>query len=369
MGPSVAAQDIEAGKALLQSLIGGVVKTRASDVHLRAGSSPFIRVDGRLTKVPGVTLAPQMVEVLLTLTSARLPQDFGAETFEFSFEQPGIVRFRGHAFRESGHWAISLRSIPPSVPTFHELRLPPVVKTLCEVQPGLTLITGPTGSGKSTTAAAMLRAMAMSESLHVVTVEDPVEYTLHETPSCISQREVGRDTASFASAARAAFREDPDVLFIGEIRDHEALEVALQAAESGTAVLSTFHTATAVKTIQRVVSMCSTEEQAHIRARLADVLRAVVSQRLLPKRGTKGRVVCCEVMLNNFTVKDCIRDAAKTQAIPGVLERAADQQMQTFDKNLVALVREGLVAQEVGLSYAVAPNDVRRLLNVPGLVG
>ena len=354
-------------RSVLNSLVTGTVQAKASDLHLRAGAVPFLRVDGRLVKVPGGALSVPLVEGLLALTSTRLPSQFGDESFEFSYEMPQVARFRGHAFRESGAWAVSLRLIPLSVPTFHELRLPPVVKVLCEVQPGLTLITGPTGSGKSTTAAAMLRAMAMSDTLHVVTVEDPSEYRITDTPSCISQREIGRDTRSFSDALKSAFREDPDVLFIGEIRDRETLEVALQSAESGIAVLSTFHTSSALRTVQRLIAMAPTDDQVHVRGRLADTLRAVVSQRLLPRKGSRGRVLCCEVMINNFAIKDCIREASRTQLIPSVLERATDQLMQSFDKQLVALVREGAVSAEVGLTYASAPNDVRRLLNLPGL--
>lgn len=358
---------IDEAKSVLHALVTGTVQARASDLHLRVGSVPFLRVDGRLTKVAAPPLTAPLLEALLTLTSGRLPTHFGHQSFEFSFEQPQVARFRGHAFRESGSWAVSLRVSPVVVPSFHELRLPPVVKTLCEPQPGLTLITGPTGSGKSTTAAAMLRAMALSETLHVVTVEDPAEYRITDTPSCISQREIGRDTQSFAEALKSAFREDPDVLFIGEIRDAETLEVALQSAESGISVLSTFHTSTAVRTVQRLVAMAAQEDQVQVRGRLADALRATVSQRLLPRRGARGRVLCCEVMLNTFAIKDCIRDAAKTQLIPSVLERATDQLMQPFDKQLVALVREGTVAPDVGMGYASSPSDVRRLLNVPGL--
>ncbi len=353
--------------AVLQKLVTGTLQTRASDLHLRAGASPFLRIDGKLTRVPGTALTPRLVEQLLVLTSGRDIGELTSDSFEFSFEETGVARFRGHAFRESGHWALTLRVLPVEVPSFVELRLPPVVKQLCEVQPGLVLITGPTGSGKSSTAASMLRYMASSDTLHVVTVEDPVEYRLTDTGSCVSQRELGRDTASYAEALHSAFREDPDVLFVGEIRDAATLEVALQAAETGSCVLSTFHTATALKTVQRMLSLVPSDDSQNVRNRLADSLRAVISQRLLPKKGGRGRVLCCEVMVSNFTVKECIRDAGRTPALSTTIERGQDQSMISFDRHLVALVRDGQVSAEVALAYAVAPNDLKRLLNLPGL--
>jgi twitching motility protein PilT len=212
----------------------------------------------------------------------------------------------------------------------------------------------------------MLRHVASSEALHVITIEDPVEYRLTDSPSCISQREVGRDTASYADALKAALREDPDLLFVGEIRDSQSLEVVLQAAETGHAVISTFHTGTALKTIQRLLAMLPGDDQSALRSRLADTLRGIISQRLLPRKGTRGRVLCCEVLLNNYSIKECIKDAAKLPTIPAVLERSGDQRMHTFDKYLAALVREGLVAPDVAISYATTPGDFKRTLNLQG---
>lgn len=364
--PKAVLEDVS---SVLNLLVTVTVQTRASDLHLRAGSVPFLRVDGRLSRGQGTPVPAQLVEQIITATSGRDLSKQGMASFEFSYEHPGACRFRGHAFKENGNWAITLRVIPIAVPTFQELRLPPVLKQLSEPAPGLVLITGPTGSGKSTSAAALLRAMAATAPRHVVTVEDPVEYQYKDVTSCVTQREVGRDTESYRDALEAAFREDPDILFIGEIRNSEALEVALQAAESGIAVVSTMHTATTVKTVQRLVSMFPSEDQQSTRNRLADVLRAVVAQRLLPRKGTKGRVLCCEVALNDFAVKACIREEGKLAALPSILERSADRLMQSFDRCLVQLVSEGLVAPEVALAVAVAPADIRRVLQLPGLEG
>lgn len=354
-------------KALLLKLLGGSISARASDLHLRAGSPPFIRIDGHLARTSAPALTAQTIEEVIALTSGRRPAQATSTSWEYSFEQAGVARYRGHAFRDSGGWALSLRLVPPQIPTFQELRLPPVVKALSEHGPGLVLITGPTGSGKSTTAAAMLRYAAAGQALNVITVEDPIEYSLTDVASCISQREVGRDTPSYADALQAAMREDPDLLFVGEIRDAASLEVVLQAAETGHAVISTFHTGSALKTVQRVLAMLPGDDQAGARSRLADALRGIVCQRLLPRKGSRGRVVCCEVLVNNYAIKECIKDPAKLATIPAVLERSSDQQMHTFDKHLVALVRENMISADVAYTYANAPSDVRRLLNLQGV--
>ncbi len=355
-------------QSVVAKLLSGVVNLRASDVHLRANSAPYVRVDGALSKTTAAPLAPQLIEDIIQITSGRQPGDREAMNWEYSFEQPGLARFRGHVFRENDRWALSLRVVPLSIPGFAELRLPPVVKVLAGATPGLLLISGPTGSGKSTTAASFLHHLATQETVHLVTVEDPIEYRLTDLPSCVSQREVGRDTRSFEEALRSVLREDPDVLFISEIRDLATLEVALQAAETGHAVISTIHTATALKAIQRMVAMFPFEDQLSARARLADTLKGIVAQRLLPRKGTRGRVLCTEVMVNNYAVKECIRDSARTAALTAVLERSGEQQMHTFDQCLAVLVREGLVAPEVALAYANAPADFKRALNFPGLV-
>jgi twitching motility protein PilT len=272
-------------------------------------------------------------------------------------------------FRENGAWALALRVMPAQVPSFQDLRLPPAVKVLCEPGPGLVLITGPTGSGKSTTAASMLQHAAASEARHIVTIEDPIEYRLPDSPSCVTQREVGRDAASYKEALTSVLREDPDLLFVGEIRDAESLQVAIQAAETGHHVISTFHTSTAMKTVQRLLAMLSGDDQQVSRVRLADALRGVICQRLLPRKGGRGhgRILCCEVMMNNYAIVECIKDPAKLVNIPAVIERSADQLMQTFDKSLVKLVADGLVDPEVAVAFATNPGEIRRHLRMPGL--
>lgn len=352
----------------LSRLLTSSAAAKASDIHLRVGAPPFVRVDGRLGRTTAATpLSETQIHAFIMATSGRPAPDFRHDNWEYSFEQTSGVRFRGHAFRESGRWALTLRVVPSQVPNFQDLRLPPVIKTLADAEPGLTLITGPTGSGKSTTAAAMIRAAATSQLLHVITIEDPIEHLLSDVPSCISQREVGRDTPSYAEALTAALREDPDLLFVGEIRDAETLEVALQAAETGHSVLSTFHTGTALKTIMRILAMAKTDDQVALRTRLADALRGIVSQRLLPRKGTKGRVLACEVMINNYSVKECIKDSTKLATLGAVLDRSSNQHMQTFDKHLISLVRDGLITADVACAFATTPNDVRRSLSMQGV--
>jgi twitching motility protein PilT len=352
-------------RKLLIDLLKGTAQVRASDLHLRAESVPFIRIDGALQRVSGTALTTEQLAAIIQETSGRRPNNT-PEEWEYSFEETHGTRYRGHVFQVNGKPALAVRVIPAVVPSFQELRLPPVIKSLAEKCPGLVLITGPTGSGKTTTAASMLKFLAASAPLHVVTIEDPIEYRLVEPGSCISQREVGRDTRSFEDGLHAAMREDPDVLFIGEIRDRSTLDVAIQAAESGQLVIATFHTGNSVHTIQRMLSMFLPEEQAATRERIADALRGIVCQRLLPRKKARGRVLATEVLVNSYTVKECIRDPARLKTLPSVIERGGDRQMHTLDQQLIQLTTEGIVEPAVALAFAAAPNDLRRLLNLAG---
>lgn len=353
-------------RKLLMDLLKGTAQVKASDLHLRADASPFVRIDGALQRISGPALSTEQIEAIILDTSGRAVGPPGRE-WEYSFEETSQgTRYRGHVFFANGKPALAVRVIPAVVPGFTELRLPPVVKTLAEKAPGLVLITGPTGAGKTTTGASMLKHLAMSAPMHMVTIEDPIEYRLVEPGSCVSQREVGRDTKSFDDGLRAAMREDPDVLFVGEIRDRGTLDASLQAAESGQLVIATFHTTSSVHTIQRMLSMFAPEEQAATRERIADGLRGIICQRLLPRKKARGRVLATEVLVNNYTVKECLRDPARLKTLPTVLERGGDRQMHTLDQQLIQLAAEGLVEQSVALAFAAAPNDLRRTLNLQG---
>ena len=357
--------DQASARAVLTNLLSGTTSVGASDLHLRADFPPFVRIDGLMQRVNGPSMSADQVEAIITHTSGRQPDPSGAE-WEYSFEEVAGTRYRGHVFKVNGQLALTIRVIRALIPGFQELRVPVAVKVLSEKVPGLVLVTGPTGSGKTTTAASMLKTIAATSPTHIVTIEDPVEYRILSPTSCVSQREVGRDTRSYADGLRAAMREDPDVLFIGEIRDTPALEVALQAAESGHLVISTFHTGSALQTIQRMWSMFPPEEQVPIRERIADALRGIVCQRLLPRSKTRGRILATEVMVNGYATRDLLRDPTKLKTLPSVLERSGDKHMHTLDQSLAALMADGLVEAVVALAHAIAPNDLRRTLNLAG---
>ncbi|MBK7861948.1 MAG: PilT/PilU family type 4a pilus ATPase [Archangiaceae bacterium] len=353
---------------LLQKLLAGAASAGASDIHLRANQQPFVRIDGHLRCVNGVTLTEADIDAILLATSGNRTVPAGATEWEYSYDAPDLRRFRGHAFRENDRWAIALRLIPASVPGFQELRLPVAVKSLVEKAAGLTLITGPTGSGKTTTAFSMLQHTCTAQSVHLISIEDPVEFRIQAPGSCIAQREVGRDTPSYEAGLKGALREDPDLLFIGEIRDRPSLEAALHASETGHGVIATIHTQSTAHTIQRLVAMMPTEEQPATRERLADCMRGIVSQRLLPRKKGRGRVLATEVCMNSHSVKDLIRDPARLRGMVQLLERGGDRFMHSLDQDLTALVREGVVEAEIAIGNATSPTDLRRNLTLAGLV-
>jgi twitching motility protein PilT len=361
--PNTIAQSPQA--QALAAAFAAAVSAGCSDIHMRAGSPPFGRRDGQLVRMNGPAMTAADMEMAIRLTAQReLP---ASSSFEYSFEQGGAVRFRCHAFRDTDGWALAVRVVPRAVPSFNELRLPPVLKTFALARPGLTLITGPMGSGKSTTAASVLHTMALTQPLHIVTLEDPIEYLLTDTPSCVNQRELGRDAPDGREALRDALRQDPDVLFLGEMRDPQDLEIALHSAEMGVAVYSTFHAHGAAATFNRLVAMHAPEVQATARDRLTDALRGIISQRLLPRRGGTGRVLATEVMVNTYTIKECLRDPQRTKTLPQVIERATDQGMHTFDQSLIQLCSAGIIDVDVASGIATSPGNLRRALNLAGM--
>lgn len=352
---------------LLIGIVNAALQAGSSDIHLRPGQAPFIRAAGRMGSIDTPPLsAEQVKQCLISCAGADIFDDVTSR--EFSVDLPGIARLRASAFLSGGQWSLSLRLVPHSIPSFADLRLPAVMKPLAVPRPGLLLITGPTGAGKSTTAASVLQAMTQQQRLHLVCIEDPIEYRFNAPSSCITQRELGRDAPSLAVALTQALRQDPDVLFIGEIRDDDAFETALHAAETGISVVATFHTQSALHTITRATSMGKPEQHNVLRERFAEVLRGVVSQRLLPRRGAAmSRVVCTEVLVNNYSVKEAIRDSARHKSIPQIIERSQDQGMHTFDQSLLQLVSAGLVEAEVAGTFAVSPANLRRNLQMAGI--
>jgi twitching motility protein PilT len=358
--------DAAQARAILTSLLSGTNSVGASDLHLRADAPPFVRIDGAIQRVNGPAMPAAQIEAIIEHTSSRKVDRGSTAEWEYSFEEVSGTRYRGHVFLVNGQVALTIRVIRALVPGFQELRLPVAVKTLTEKVPGLVLVTGPTGSGKTTTAASMLKHLAATAPTHIVTIEDPVEYRILSPTSVVSQREVGRDTRSYADGLHAAMREDPDVLFIGEIRDQTTLDVALQAAETGHLVISTFHTGSSLQTIQRMWSMFPPDDQAPIRERIADALRGIICQRLLPRSKVRGRILATEVLINGYATRELLRDPLKLKTLPAVLERSSDKNMHSLDQSLSALIADQLVDPMVALGQAVAPNDIRRNLNLAG---
>ena len=341
----------------LDDLLARAVETGASDIHLKLGQPPMLRVDGAIRPLEGVpSLTSDDLNALLQVAGSAAPHRLATfrETGELdaSYETAHETRFRVNAFRQRGTVSIALRFIPRSIPSFEDLHMPPGIRRLAEVHHGLVLVTGATGAGKSTTLAAMVRHINKTRSEHIVTIEDPIE-VIHPDESCIvNQREVGIDTGSFSEALRRALRQDPDTILIGELRDAETATTALQAAESGHLVLSTMHTIDAAETIARMVEFFPADKQQMIRSILAGVLRGVVSQRLLPRKGG-GRIAAVEVMVTNERIADLIRDA-QAEEIPYAIDEGSFYEMQTLSRALIDLVLAGMVERDT--AAGVAPN-------------
>ncbi|HTY80975.1 MAG TPA: type IV pilus twitching motility protein PilT [Candidatus Bathyarchaeia archaeon] len=344
-----------------QQLLTESVKRGASDLHLKAGSRPIVRVHGHLETqddMPAVTRDFMRKTAMSMLGEIRYNALMEGEEMDLAHTVPGVGRFRINVFLCQGDVRAVLRHIPEHIPAFEGLHLPKVLERLSQERRGLILVTGITGSGKSTTLAAMLDYMNRTRNDHIVTIEDPIEF-VHEDKKCvISQREIGQDSTSFAQALRAALRQDPDIILVGEMRDAETMEVALHAAETGHLVLSTLHTLNATETINRIISIFPPHQEDQIRAQLAAVIQGVVSQRLVVRADGKGRVPAVEVMIMTGLVRDSIREKAKTPQIPNVIASGQAQYgMQTFDQSLLGLYREELVTYETARDAATNPDD------------
>jgi len=344
----------------LNALLRRAVELGASDVHLKVGRPPMLRRDGALGALEGYD-AMTSTDLALALNQvtnaspAKLEGFNEAGDLDIAYQDEDLPRFRVNAFRQRGEISFAFRVIPKTVPTFADLNLPPGVARLAEEHRGLVLVTGATGSGKTTTLAAVIDHMNRTRSQHIVTIEDPIEI-LHPDHGCIvNQREVGLDTASFGQALRRALRQDPDVILIGELRDAETAQTALQAAESGHLVLSTMHTVDAAETIGRMIEFFPEAKQQQIRSIMAGVLRGVVSQRLLPKV-TGGRVAAVEVMVMNTRIADLIREN-QAESIPEAIEDGAFFDMQSFTRALIDHVLVGNVDREVAANAATNRHD------------
>ena len=346
-----------------------LVDKGGSDLHLKAGGPAYVRLDGELSEVHDLpTLTPADTERFAReVMTPELQAHFetGAET-DLAYSLPGQGRFRAAIFRQRGSIGLVLRRVLPSAQTFEELNLPPAVRRLAEEHRGLVLVTGPTGSGKTTTTAAMISHINATRRCHLVTIEDPIEILHRDQLAIVDQREVGVDTADFSTALRSVARQDPDVIFIGEMRDLETVGAALQAAETGHMVISTLHTTNATETVNRIVDLFPPHQQHQARLSLANSLQGIVCQRLLPQAGG-GRVAAIECLVMTTRIREFIIDPEKTGLIEDAIVDGAYYGMQSFDQHLLALYREGRVTFADAMAAATSPHDFRVAVRAAGL--
>ncbi len=347
----------------IEILLEEIIRKNASDLHLHVGLPPMMRLDGALTPISGYQkLNAEEVE---TLVFAILDEDqrrilLKDKEFDFSFAFGDLGRFRVNAFHEKGNLAASLRLIPNQIKTITELGMPPIIQNFAEFPRGLVLITGPTGSGKSTTLAALVDKINSEKAQHIITIEDPIEFTHKSKRSAVVQREVHYDTYSFTAALRSALRQDPDVVLIGEMRDLETISAAITIAETGHLVFATLHTNSAAQSIDRMIDVFPPHQQPQVRSQLANILQGICAQRLIPAIGG-GRVVSAEVLVANAAVRNIIREG-KTHQLDAVIQTGADQGMQTMDRTLVKLVQTGVITYDNAREYAVDIVEFERLM-------
>ncbi|BDV44696.1 twitching motility protein PilT [Geotalea uraniireducens] len=345
----------------LNEILAVAVRAKASDVHIKTGLPPVVRIDGRLRPIPNAPrLAPDQVRAMAFAIMNERQQRIFEEHYEvdLAYGVPGLGRFRVSAYSQRGTVAMVFRFIPFGIPSLEALNLPPVLKKLALEERGLLLVTGTTGSGKSTTLAAMIDYINENRTCNIITVEDPVEYLHRDKKSILSQREVGFDTLSFADALKGALRQDPDVILVGEMRDLETIETAMHAAETGHLVMSTLHTLDAAETVNRIISVFPPYHQRQIRIQLSGVLRGVISQRLVPRADGKGRVPAVEIMIGTARIREYIDDKDKTKLLPEAIAQGyTTYGMQTFDQSLMQLYTQKLITYEEALRQSSNPDD------------
>jgi len=348
----------------VEDLMRMTIKEGASDLHLTVGCPPALRIDGQLrflTALPVLKPADTLEFLKTLLTQEQMERLDKERDLDFPYAIPGVSRFRINAYHQRGCHAIAIRTIPKDVPTIEELGLPSTLKGLALRPRGLVLVTGPTGVGKTTTLASMVKEVNRSKCIHIVTVEDPIEYLHAHERSIVNQRELGTDVKTFASGLRSALREDPDVIMVGEMRDLETTTTALTAAETGHLVMASMHTRDAASTVDRVIDQFPSYQQQQIRTMLSVTLEAVISQQLLVRRGGKGRVAALEIMIATPAVRNLIREG-KTHMIPNVIQTSTRFGMQTMDQALKDLCLHGIITYEEAMSHAFNPDELAKLL-------
>jgi twitching motility protein PilT len=350
-----------------------LVEAGGSDLHLKVPAPPMMRVDGQMRPFEGAeTLGQQDTEgaVLAMLTDERKRTEFREDhEVDFSYSIPGLARFRVNAFQQRGSISLVIRAIPVSIRTIEELSLPPVIRELAEEERGIVLLTGTTGSGKSTTLAAMIDHINSTQRRHIVTIEDPIEFLHKDKKSIINQREVGMDTAGFKQALRRVLRQDPDVILVGEMRDEETVHTALSAAETGHLVFSTVHTVDASETVNRLIDFFPPHMHQQVRAMIAGTLKGAVSQRLVPTADGRGRIACAEILRMTGRVRDMIMDPTQTGRLPEVISEGTYYGMQTFDQALFDHLKAGRITMDQALAAASSPHDFKLLVAADGKRG
>ena len=347
----------------INDLLKIAVERKASDLHLKVGSHPIIRIDGELNALPELKRLMQedTIAMAFSIMNARQKQRFKEEfELDIAYAVPGLGRFRCNIFQQRGAVGLVLRVIPARILSFKELTLPTVLQSICEERRGLVLCTGTTGSGKSTTLAAMIDHINSGRTEHIVTIEDPIEFLHRDKKSIVNQREIDVDTHTFSGALRVGLRQDPDVILVGEMRDYETIETALLAAETGHLVFSTLHTLDATETINRIIAVFPPHHQKQIRIQLSQVLKAVISLRLLPRADGIGRVPAVEVMIVTPYIRDCIENKDKTKYIREQIALGTSQYgMQTFDQSLFQLYKSGLITLDEAMRRASNPDEFK----------
>ena len=345
----------------LNEILKVALKTGASDIHMKSGLPPIFRVDGALVPLKNAErILPDQIQtmafgIMNPVQKARFEQ---AREADLAYGIPGLGRFRVNVFQQRGTIGIVFRVIPFSVRSIEQLHLPKVVEKVSMEQRGLILVTGTTGSGKSTTLAAMIDHINSNRTCHIVTIEDPIEFLIRDRRSIVNQREIGVDTQTFADALRASLRQDPDVILVGEMRDFETIETAITAAETGHLVMSTLHTLDATETINRIISVFPPYQQKQIRLQLGSILRAVISQRLVPRADGKGRVPALEILISTARVRECIADKDRTKELHDAIAKGfTTYGMQSFDQSLMHLVKQQLVTYDEALKHVSNPDD------------
>ncbi|MBM7613979.1 type IV pilus twitching motility protein PilT [Alkaliphilus hydrothermalis] len=347
----------------ITTLLKETIDSKASDLHITVAVPPIIRVNGELNRIGNdivsIENATKMVKELLSEEEFLQLEKQGE--IDLTYSCPGLGRFRVNAYKQRGAFSMALRVVPPTVPTIESLGLSPVIKDLAVKKRGLVLVTGPTGSGKSTTLASMIDFINRDRNCHILTLEDPIEYMHSHNRSIVNQREIGHDSKNFANALRAALRQDPDVILVGEMRDIETISIAITAAETGHLVLSTLHTLGAPKTIDRIIDVFPPHQQQQIRVQLASVLEGVISQQLVPKADQSGRVAALEVMVATNAIRSLIREG-KTHQIQTSIQTGAKYGMQTMEVALAELQQKGLITKEDALSNSFNQDMISRYI-------